>query len=93
MRFSGSLVVLTLLLPEVAGAQSVKAADFTGTWVMGGPGGGYDTLVIRPDSTYRWGATAVRSDSQYTRWNYIKGDTISFQADGACIQRDGRNGL
>ena len=51
---SALTLVLVLLLPAPARAQSITAAALVGTWV---PAGGdaesiWDTLVVRPDSTY-----------------------------------------
>lgn len=36
----------------------------------------YDTLVIRADSTFRFVGRNLKND--FKRWNYLRGDTISF---------------
>ena len=80
MRLLGSLVVvLVLLLPPPARAQSVQVTDLAGTWAATSKNGAFkgggnytDTLVIRPDSTFRW------PGEQFRRLPRLAGDSIVF---------------
>ena len=85
---SALTLVLVLLLPAPARAQSITAAALVGTWV---PAGGdaesiWDTLGVRPDSTYYVVLTAewVRrakpagtptKASKPSYW-YLRGDSL-----------------
>src|SRR6187399_2901909 len=74
----GSVVVLGLMaaLPARAHAQSGTLADFAGTWV-GGPvdkntGNTIrtDTLILRPDSTFKENGAADRM-TEFRRWGRV----------------------
>ena len=87
MRLFGlAVVALAPLLPTAAYAQSVKLADLTGTWVgglvnspwqasVGQEPSQNDTLIFRPDSTFRWVEGGAGNFVPWDRW---RGDTLSF---------------
>ena len=80
MKWLGlGIVILTPLFPVPARAHSVKAADLVGTWVGNWSGsdavGDIDTLIFRPDSTYKQGGNGTAG---FLRWHHLRGDTLSF---------------
>lgn len=79
MRILGLGFVAFLLMPPASVyAQSVKIEDLVGTWVKSQTPAA--TLSIRADSTF-----SFKGRNDFQRWNYLRGDTLSFLKNGACI--------
>jgi hypothetical protein len=76
--------------PTPARAPAVPVAALVGTWVKST---GKDTLSIRADGTFRWGANTFNRwglngfpvIGRYKRWNYFRGDTLSLWKNGRCV--------
>ena len=78
----GLAVVLGLALPVSARAQAVTPGDLVGIWSRGEKRN--DTLYIRANGTFTMGGLDLTpfgikpEDRTYRRWNYLRGDTLSF---------------
>ena len=73
MRVSGLVMVVFMLLPAPARAQSLKPEDLVGVW-LGWP----DSLILQADSTYikrQWWGDASSTQRHSNRWS-LKGDTL-----------------
>lgn len=83
-------VVLVLLLPTSARAQSITLKDITGAWSRGNARN--DTLFIRADSTFIMSGKKPPYQL-YQHVNYLRGDTTSLsKSDSPAVCRGERMG-
>ncbi len=76
----GKIPIEQILQPPRLERSDTLAPEFRATWAQFEKDmNAADTLVIRPDSTYRWASGA------FNRWNYLKGDTLSLSQNGDCV--------